>query len=145
MRESPAEMTAEQFRDAGHRLVDRIAEFLSTIGERPVAPAATPREMRARLRADTALPDDGVDAATILTESADLLFDNSTFNGHPRFFGYITSSASPIGALGDLLAASLNPNCGAWSLSPMATEIELQTIRWIAQFIGTRPSAAVCW
>jgi aromatic-L-amino-acid/L-tryptophan decarboxylase len=139
MRESPAEMTAEQFRDAGHRLVDQIAEFLSTIGERPVAPASTPREMRARLGADAALPEEGADAATILTESADLLFDNSTFNGHPRFFGYITSSASPIGALADLLAASVNANCGAWSLSPMATEIELQTIRWIAQFIGYAP------
>jgi glutamate/tyrosine decarboxylase-like PLP-dependent enzyme len=68
--------------------------------------------------------------------AADLLFENSTFNGHPRFFGYITSSASPIGALADMLAATVNSNCGAWSLSPMATEIELQTIRWIAELIG---------
>ncbi|HEX8944455.1 MAG TPA: aminotransferase class V-fold PLP-dependent enzyme, partial [Gemmatimonadaceae bacterium] len=72
-------------------------------------------------------------------DAAELLFDNSTFNGHPRFFGYITSSASPIGALADMLAAAVNPNVGAWALSPIATEIELQTIRWIAQFIGFTP------
>jgi len=38
--------------------------------------------------------------------------------------------------LGDLLAAAINPNLGAWTLSPMATEIESQTIRWIAELIG---------
>jgi glutamate/tyrosine decarboxylase-like PLP-dependent enzyme len=57
-------------------------------------------------------------------------------NGHPRFWGYITSSAAPIGALGDMLAAAVNPNVGAWDLSPVASEIEAQTIRWIAEMIG---------
>ena len=52
--------------------------------------------------------------ATLLDEAADLLFGHSLFNGHPRFFGYITSSPAPIGALGDLLAAAVNPNVGAW-------------------------------
>jgi glutamate/tyrosine decarboxylase-like PLP-dependent enzyme len=120
-------------------LVDQIAEFLATIGERPVAAAGTPREMRTRI-GDDGLPEHGADATTIVRQAAELLFDNSTLNGHPRFFGYITSSASPIGALADLLAASVNANCGAWALSPMASEIELQTIRWIATFIGYDPS-----
>ena len=65
-----------------------------------------------------------------------LFLTGSTLNGHPRFFGYITSSAAPIGALADMLAAALNPNCGAWALSPVATEIERQTVRWIAELIG---------
>jgi glutamate/tyrosine decarboxylase-like PLP-dependent enzyme len=65
-----------------------------------------------------------------------LLLQHSLFNGHPKFLGYITSSAAPIGALGDLLAAAINPNVGAWQLSPVATEIERQAIRWIAQLIG---------
>jgi len=53
--------------------------------------------------------------------------------------GYITSSAAPIGALADLLAATVNPNVGAQVLSPMATEIEKQTVRWLAEFIGVSP------
>ena len=71
-----------------------------------------------------------------LQNAADLLFEHSLFNGHPRFYGYITSSAAPIGMLAELLAAAVNANVGAWKLSPMATEIEAQTIRWLAQFIG---------
>ena len=65
-----------------------------------------------------------------------MLFNHSLLNGHPKFFGYITSSPAPIGALADLLAAAVNPNVGANILSPMATEIEKQTIKWLAEFIG---------
>jgi glutamate/tyrosine decarboxylase-like PLP-dependent enzyme len=38
--------------------------------------------------------------------------------------------------LGDFLASAVNPNVGAWTLSPAATEIESQTVRWIASLIG---------
>jgi aromatic-L-amino-acid decarboxylase len=65
-----------------------------------------------------------------------MLIDHSLFNGHPKFWGYITSSAAPIGMLAELLAAAINPNVGAWSLSPVASEIEHQTVRWIAEMVG---------
>jgi glutamate/tyrosine decarboxylase-like PLP-dependent enzyme len=38
--------------------------------------------------------------------------------------------------LGDLLAAAVNPNVGGWLGAPMGTEIEAQTVRWIAEMIG---------
>jgi glutamate/tyrosine decarboxylase-like PLP-dependent enzyme len=38
--------------------------------------------------------------------------------------------------LADFLAAAVNANVGAWRLSPMASEIEAQTIRWIAELVG---------
>src|SRR5262249_11473466 len=63
-------------------------------------------------------------------------FTHSLFNAHPRFFGYITAPPAPIGILGDFLAAAVNPNVGAWTLSPAATEIESQTVGWIASLIG---------
>jgi glutamate/tyrosine decarboxylase-like PLP-dependent enzyme len=53
--------------------------------------------------------------------------------------GYITAAPAPIGMLGELLAAAVNPNVGAWTLSPAATEIERQTVRWIAELIGYAP------
>jgi glutamate/tyrosine decarboxylase-like PLP-dependent enzyme len=136
MRDSRAELAPEEFRTIGHDLVDRIADFLGSLPQRPVAPDTTPRAIRAKLGTDDGLPAAGADAASIVRDAAQLVFDNSTLNGHPRFFGYITSSASPIGALADLLAASVNPNCGAWGLSPIATEIERRCIRWIAELLG---------
>ncbi len=101
-----------------------------------VKPDETVTAVRNALDAQRALPATGMDAETLVDEAANLLFNHSLFNGHPRFFGYITSSPAPIGMLGDLLASAVNQNCGSWTLSPMATEIEAQTVRWIAEFIG---------
>ena len=134
-RDASLEMDPAQFRAAGHALVDRIAALLASLADRPVAPHTTPSAIRALL-GDGRLPETGDDPAKLLNDAASVLFDNSTFNGHPRFFGYITASAAPIGILAEMLAAAVNPNVGAWSLSPSATEIERQAVRWVAEFLG---------
>ncbi len=128
-------MTAEEFRAAGHRLVDRIAEFLETLPNRPLTPSEPPHAVRAAL-GEGSLPENGSRAEEILDQAASRLFEHSLLSAHPRFWGYIYSSAAPIGALGDFLAAAVNPNVGAWNLSPIASEIEAQTVRWIAELIG---------
>ena len=135
-RTAPLEMTAEQFRSVGHDIVDRIAGFLNSIRTYPVTPAESPEEVREALAAARALPEAGLDPGVLLRHAADLLLAHSLFNGHPRFYGYITSSAAPIGILADLLAAAVNANVGAWKLAPLATEMEVQVIRWLADFIG---------
>ena len=134
-RHAAVEMPPEEFRAAGHALVDRIADFLGSLRGRPVTPGETPREVRALL-GDDALPERGRPAGPLLSAASDLLIDHSLLNGHPRFWGYITSSAAPIGALADLLASAVNANAGAWILAPVATEIESRTIRWLADLIG---------
>ena len=136
---SPVAIDAEDFRALGHALIDRIAGLLQSLPDRPVTPPASPTSIRHALQADSPLPQRGAEPGDLLNRAADLLFEHSLFNGHPRFWGYITSSAAPIGALGDLLAAAVNPNVGAWPLSPMASEIEAQTIRWIAGMLGYPP------
>jgi aromatic-L-amino-acid/L-tryptophan decarboxylase len=134
-RDAALEIDPAQFRAAGHALVDRVADLLASLPERPVAPNLTPGAVQA-LIGDPRLPESGSDAATLIDHATSVLFENSTFNGHPRFFGYITAAAAPIGILADMLAAGVNPNVGAWSLSPAATEIERQAVRWVAEFIG---------
>jgi len=134
-RQAPLEMTGEEFRAAGHAVVDRLADFLATQSARPVAPSLSPGEVRALLGADGA-PELGTAAGPLLEEAARLLLDNSTLSGHPRFLAYVVSSPSPIGALADLMAAIVNPNVGAWDLAPIATEIEAQSVRWIAEMLG---------
>ena len=133
-RPAPLEMSPEAFREAGHRLIDEIAAFLESVPRRPVTRDEAPGALRALLPAR--LPDDGAPPGELLAETSPLLLDHSLVNGHPRFLGYITSSAAPIGALADLLAAAVNPNVGAWQLSPIASEIEGQCIRWMAQLLG---------
>jgi aromatic-L-amino-acid/L-tryptophan decarboxylase len=137
----PLALDPERFRRLGHELVDEITDFLRSLPDRRVVPAEGVEQLRARLDGDAALPEHGAAAEVVLRAAAKLLFEHSTFNAHPRFFGYITASAAPIGILGDMLAAAVNPNCGGWTLSPMATEIERQTVRWTAELIGYSPDA----
>ena len=136
-RRAPLDMSSAEFRKAGHELIDRIAGLLDWLHDssNPVTRAEGPAAIR-RLLGTGSLPRDGAPAGELLDAAAKLLFDHSLFNGHPRFWGYITSPAAPIGILGDLLASAVNPNVGAYDLSPVATEIERQTVRWIAELIG---------
>ena len=134
-REAPLDIGGDDFRRLGHRLVDQIGAFLDGLPGRRVTTDESPLAIRQLLGSDT-LPERGSPANALFDEAATLMFDHSLFNGHPRFWGYVTSSAAPIGALADLLAAAVNPNVGASILSPMATEIEAQTIRWCADLIG---------
>ncbi len=138
-RESPIEISREDFKKVGYQLVDAISNFIETINEKPVTTGENPKQIQ-QLLGNASLPDDGISVSEIVAKSTDLLLEHSLLNGHPKFFGYITSSPSPIGALADFLAAAVNPNVGANVLSPMATAIEKQTIKWLSEFIGASPS-----
>src|SRR5208283_4860179 len=121
LRNAPLEMSPEEFRALGYRLVDHVAEFLGSLPNRRVSPGESPREVRTVL-GDSRLPEQGMAAELLLDEAVRLLVEHSLFNGHPRFMGFITSPAAPLGVLGELLAAAINPNVGGWILSPMASE-----------------------
>ena len=138
-RRTPAELDPDEFARLGHRLVDDVAELLRSLRERPLGPGETLEQIRAALGAERPLPRDASDPGQVLEEATRLLFDHSVFNSHPRFFGYVTSGPAPFGVLGDLLAAAVNPNVGASALSPMATEMEAQAVRWIAELVGFPP------
>ncbi len=137
-RHAPLDMDPAHFRELGHALVEQIAAFLGSIAARPVTRASTPDQVRSLLSLTGAVPQKGTDPRSWLPEVAERLFEHSLHNGHPRFWGYITASAAPIGILGDLLAAAVNPNVGAWTLSPLASEIERETVGWISDLLGYR-------
>lgn len=128
-------LNKEEFQQLGHQLVNKLAEFYATLHKVKVTTAESPAEIQSILGSQT-LPDLGLSPREIITRAADLLVNHSLFNGHPKFLGYITSSPTQIGALADFLAAAINPNVGANILSPMATAIEKQTVRWLAELVG---------
>ena len=139
-RHSSPELSPADFRRIGHRLVDELANFLEGLPSRTVSPGLTPAEAR-RIVPPRPLPQTGADPATLMDEATRVVTGHSLFNGHPRFMGYITSSAAPLGSLADLLASTVNPNCGSWGLSPIATLIEAQTVAWIAELLGCPPDS----
>lgn len=134
-RVAPLNIDGQEFREAGYALIDRLADFLNDWEDRPVTRASSPIEVRKLIQSEAGMPSGGTDLKALLLSAADGLIEHSLHNGHPRFLGYITSSAAPAGILADALASAINPNCGAWTLSPVASEIEAQTVRWIAELL----------
>lgn len=139
-RSTKIEIDPADFRKIGHQLVDDIADLYASLPEMKITAGEGPKRLK-EILGDQGLPEEGSEAEDLIKASTELLFAHSLFNGHPKFYGYITSSATPIGALADFLAAAVNANCGAQLLSPIATEIEKQTIGWLAEFIGVSPES----
>jgi aromatic-L-amino-acid/L-tryptophan decarboxylase len=140
-RRAPLDLDPETFRRLGHRAVDRLADLLATLASRPVTSGRDAVFLR-RALGQGPVPDEGEDPEAILEEISTLLIEHSLYNGHPRFMGYITSSPAPLGALSDFVAASVNPNCGSFSLSPVGTVIEEQVVKWSAELLGLPPTTA---
>ena len=128
-------ISGDEFKTLGYRLIDQLAGFIENIDHRPVTTSLSPAQIATAIGRNP-LPEIGKAPMEILQSATDILLDHSLLNGHPKFFGYITSSAAPIGALADLLAATVNPNVGAWILSPAATAIEKQVVKWLGEFLG---------
>ena len=86
-RVAPLEMNNQAFREAGHRLIDRIADFLGSLPDRPVTRGESPSAIREALGAADPVPQAGMEAGVLLEQTAALLFEHSLLNGHPAFTG----------------------------------------------------------
>ncbi|MEM8529012.1 MAG: aspartate aminotransferase family protein, partial [Bacteroidota bacterium] len=101
-REALLNCSKDQFQRMGTQLIQRIANFNSTIKNHSLTTDKTALELNQMLAAFD-LSEKGKDMEQLLPQITELLLHQSLFNGHPGFMGYITSSPNPIGALADLL------------------------------------------
>jgi aromatic-L-amino-acid/L-tryptophan decarboxylase len=111
-----------------------VADYFSNISTLQVFPERASLERLSEIR-DARLEDEGEPIERIF-EDFRLLADASRHNGHPRFFGYVASPSTPVGAYADLLASALNPNVTSWRSAPAATEVERKVVGWLAELAG---------
>ena len=74
-RVAPIGMHGSEFKMAGHLLVDRIAGFIDSIGERPVTTRATAAQLK-QITGFAPLPEKGEDAQHLLNRAVDLLIEH---------------------------------------------------------------------
>ena len=127
-------MNYNEFRTAGHSIVDYIADYLEQVQEKSLFSDTTP-DIISRLF-DEPLPDSPKSLQSILETLDKKLMPYCTHVNHRGYMGLITPSPNPAGILGDLLAAALNQNLGVYSISPSATTMELRVLRWLNDLIG---------
>jgi glutamate/tyrosine decarboxylase-like PLP-dependent enzyme len=130
----PGDIDLSEFRRTGREVIDAIADYHDGLAGRNVLPNATPEEVAARFVDQ--LSEEGESAGALLADWRERVVPLLTAIGSPRHFAYVNGSGAMIGILAEALAACTNTNAGAWKLGPAATEIERQSLRWIADFIG---------
>ncbi|MCC7176174.1 MAG: amino acid decarboxylase [Bryobacterales bacterium] len=124
----------DDFRRAGHELVDWIADYFEDTRKYPVLPPIEPGGLARQLPRSG--PGQGEPMDRILEDFYKLVVPAVTHWNHPRFMAYFPSSGSPPGVLGEMLSAALNTNAIVWKSSPANTELEGVTMGWLRQWLG---------
>ena len=131
---SALDVTHEALEEISSEAAKLVFDYFSSVTARDVVDknnyaGKTAKELGAKLE------DEGVPLSKLIEECR-TMFDMSRHNGHPRFFGYVASPSTPIGAYADLIASSLNANITCWRSGPAGTEIEKLVVRWLGVLIG---------
>src|ERR1700752_198488 len=127
------DITNEALDEISSQAAQLVAEYFTHIAERPVM--APNHAGKTKSLVNVELPVEGRPLEQLLDECRTVM-DLSRHNGHPRFFGYVASPATPIGAYADLIASALNANITCWRSGPAGTEIEQLVVRWLGALIG---------
>ncbi|MBP7864907.1 MAG: aspartate aminotransferase family protein [Acidobacteria bacterium] len=99
----------DRFRTLAHAVLDDAVDLLRTVRDRPVW-RPVPLPVQAALREP--LPMDPLDLGDVYRQFRERILPFPSGNIHPRFFGYVQGTGLAGGLLAELLAATLNSNCG---------------------------------
>jgi aromatic-L-amino-acid decarboxylase len=128
------DMEPAAFRRHGADVVGWIADYLDTVGARPVRSPARPGEVRAAI--PSRVPEEPVAFDAILADLDEVVLPGITHWNHPAFHAYFAITGSGPGILGEAVAAALNVNGMLWRTSPAATELEEAVVDWVGQLLG---------
>jgi aromatic-L-amino-acid/L-tryptophan decarboxylase len=125
---------SEDFRAAGHKLIDWIADYFENIDSYDVLSRVQPGDIEKQFPSTPS--ETGRDYDALLSDFKEKILPGVTHWNHPAFFAYFSITGSQAGVLGELLTAALNVNGMLWKTSPALTELETVTLRWLRDQLG---------
>jgi aromatic-L-amino-acid/L-tryptophan decarboxylase len=127
-------MTPDEFRKAGHQLIDWIADYRTNVADFNVMARTAPGEIRAQLPATP--PDSPESFDAILSDLEKIILPGLSHWQSPNFFGYFPSNGLLSSVLGDYASTGLGVLGLSWQSSPALTELEEVTTDWMRQMVG---------
>lgn len=119
------------FRALMHEAVDDAVDYLEGVGDRA---AWRPMPDDAIAALEGPMPEAPMPLEDVYGEFERLIFPYSSGNIHPRFFGWVQGTGTPAGVLGEMLAATMNPNVGGRNHG--AVFVERAVLRWFCDLFG---------
>jgi aromatic-L-amino-acid decarboxylase len=127
-------MTPEEFRIAGHRLIDWISDYREGIEQMPVRAQVAPGDIRNQL--PDIPPQQPESLQALLDDLQDIILPGITQAQHPMHFGWFPSNASLASVLGDITSSGLGTLGISWESCPALTEVEEVVCDWLRQLTG---------
>lgn len=125
------------FRSAAHGALDSVIDHLAGLREKPVWQPAS-EEAKALFLQHA--PREGRPLTSVLEDVRRHVEPYVVGNTHPLFMGWVHGAGTPVGMVGEMIAAGLNANCGG--RNQIAHDVERQIARWMAGAFGFPPDAS---
>src|SRR5437763_2350137 len=106
------ELDDAELREMGQTTLDWVTAYYASIRERALVRPATSATLRGLL--EESLPHEGCPFDELM-QTVDGVIDRfSRHNGHPRFFGYVSSPGAAVATMASMIAATMNVNVTCW-------------------------------
>lgn len=122
--------------ESGAELVALVSEYFAETasGEGPVSTELTPEQIAARF--DEPIPKGGMALSALAARlRADVVSDSNRLY-HPMYMGHQVAPPLPVAVWTEPLISVLNQSVAVWEMSPTATVIEHQVMRWMTELVG---------
>ena len=127
-------MNPEEFRQAGHELIDWIADYRQRIEQLPVRAQVEPGQVRRSLPAEPPGAPEPFEA--VMGDLDQRVVPGVTQVQHPMHFGWFPSNASLASVLGDIASSGMGTLGISWESCPSLTEVEEVVCDWLRQLTG---------
>jgi aromatic-L-amino-acid/L-tryptophan decarboxylase len=126
--------TSAEFRAAGHRIIDWIADYIENIDHYDVLSHVQPGQIEGQFPHGPSSKGRAYDE--LIADFEKKIVPGITHWNHPSFFAYFSITGSQAGILAELLTAAINANGMLWKTSPSLTELETVVLRWLRDALG---------
>jgi glutamate/tyrosine decarboxylase-like PLP-dependent enzyme len=133
MREDAA-MTDPETQAIFEEVASYATGFLKDLPQRPVRASATLEQMRAAF--DKPLPEDGMEAGTVIKELVAAAEPGLLATPSGRFFGFVIGGSLPVTVAADWLTSVWDQNAGLYVASPAAAVTEEAAGKWLTELLG---------
>jgi glutamate/tyrosine decarboxylase-like PLP-dependent enzyme len=120
--------------DLLRRTAELAADYIDSLGERPVFPDVTPEQLRKALGGP--LPDGPIPAEQVIDELAAGAEPGLVAMGSGRYFGFVIGGALPAALAADWLTSAWDQNAGLYVGGPSASVVEQITRDWLLELLG---------
>ncbi len=132
--------TSTRQQAALERATELAQAYIDSLDDAPVAATVSLAELRSRFVRE--LPNEGVDAVTVVEELARDVEGGLIGNAGGRFFGWVIGAGLPSALAADWLTAAWDQNAGLYACSPAGAVVEEACGTWLKDVLGLPQTAS---